>query len=570
MQGIQSLMPGQAQQAPMPGMMPKPGAATPPAVVAGLERLPSQQLLQMYSQKPSLQILAALDKAYKREELGQSMRGQQAMQAAQPGTVADQVVSQISNRGIAQFSGGGAVAFRYGGDVQKFSGGANEFGVLANPEAEAMDAMRVERAQKAKQLKVLEETYYSLMMQNDPRAAQVKQQLDSLSGRAPMSSPAVSSAPPRQGKSGIADLDIGPSIAPRTGASAVAQQLGSGQSQQRQQTVPSREVGAAELAAMQQGLSNQASGIRTLSEPSDEERLARQQARQADIARLEEEKKVAREFREGASKQYADVERQVNLPFLENNAQIALLGAGLTGRRGETASGLLKGIGAIEANKQARLDAARKEMREDQRVAMQMESVNRQLSVAQQEKAYADMRGDREGSLAAAEKIATLTNAQNKLAYDYRIKQEEIGIERIKAEAARTSAAKPNETLALLQALFPGQAPSVDNLAKLKSAYTPTAGDRQDVAELKTLQGNLQKQVENILLPKPQRDAAAAQLEQVNAKLAQMAGLGGAPAAAPATQLPPAALSQLKEGVATTFANGQQWTLKNGQPTQVK
>jgi hypothetical protein len=45
---------------------------------------------------------------------------------------------------------------------------------------------------------------------------------------------------------------------------------------------------------------------------------------------------------------------------------------------------------------------------------------------------------------------------------------------------------------------------------------------------------------------------------------------GGAPAAAPATQLPPAAMSQLKEGVATTFANGQQWTLKNGQPTQVK
>jgi hypothetical protein len=35
-------------------------------------------------------------------------------------------------------------------------------------------------------------------------------------------------------------------------------------------------------------------------------------------------------------------------------------------------------------------------------------------------------------------------------------------------------------------------------------------------------------------------------------------------------QLPPAALAQLKEGVATTFSNGQQWTLRNGQPTQVK
>jgi hypothetical protein len=95
-----------------------------------------------------------------------------------------------------------------------------------------------------------------------------------------------------------------------------------------------------------------------------------------------------------------------------------------------------------------------------------------------------------------------------------------------------------------------------------------TAGDRQDLAELKALQGNLQKQIENYVLPKGVRDAAAAQLQQVNAKLAQMAGLDGT--AVPVTQLPSAALAQLKEGVVTKFANGQQWTLRNGQPTQVK
>ena len=150
MQGIQSLMPGQAQQAPMPGMMPKPGASTPPAVVAGLERLPSQQLLQMYSQKPSLQILAALDKAYKREELGQSMRGQQAMQAVQPGTVADQVVSQISNRGIAQFSGGGAVAFQSGGRTFGFAPDyelARKYGINLSPyDAPSVREEKIKRA----------------------------------------------------------------------------------------------------------------------------------------------------------------------------------------------------------------------------------------------------------------------------------------------------------------------------------------------------------------------------------------------------------------------------------------
>jgi hypothetical protein len=36
-----------------------------------------------------------------------------------------------------------------------------------------------------------------------------------------------------------------------------------------------------------------------------------------------------------------------------------------------------------------------------------------------------------------------------------------------------------------------------------------------------------------------------------------------------ASSLPPAAISRLQEGFTTTFANGQKWTLHNGQPTQV-
>jgi hypothetical protein len=38
----------------------------------------------------------------------------------------------------------------------------------------------------------------------------------------------------------------------------------------------------------------------------------------------------------------------------------------------------------------------------------------------------------------------------------------------------------------------------------------------------------------------------------------------------PAVTLPPKALSSLTEGHVTTFSNGQQWTLRNGQPVQVK
>jgi hypothetical protein len=49
---------------------------------------------------------------------------------------------------------------------------------------------------------------------------------------------------------------------------------------------------------------------------------------------------------------------------------------------------------------------------------------------------------------------------------------------------------------------------------------------------------------------------------------------GAAPEAKPAAQkqttLPPAAVSVLKEGQQTTFANGQVWTLQNGKPVRVK
>lgn len=51
---------------------------------------------------------------------------------------------------------------------------------------------------------------------------------------------------------------------------------------------------------------------------------------------------------------------------------------------------------------------------------------------------------------------------------------------------------------------------------------------------------------------------------------------GGAPAPGqpataqgPSAGLPPEAVKQLKEGIVTTFRNGQKWTLKNGQPAKV-
>jgi hypothetical protein len=73
------------------------------------------------------------------------------------------------------------------------------------------------------------------------------------------------------------------------------------------------------------------------------------------------------------------------------------------------------------------------------------------------------------------------------------------------------------------------------------------------IAALKTLDPNYDK-------------SDVAQLEGLRARMSPASQGAQQPAA---TQLPTQAVSQLKEGVNTTFANGQVWTLKNGQPAQV-
>lgn len=139
MQGQQGPMPGQAPQAPIPGMMPKPSAATPASVVAQLNAQlssnPEQrlnQLLQMYAQKPTLALLSQVSEATNAVELEKKKQQQDYMAAfAQQGpqTVADLVKQRAqqaaqqpvmaASGGIMQgYSGGGAVAFQYGGNPE--------------------------------------------------------------------------------------------------------------------------------------------------------------------------------------------------------------------------------------------------------------------------------------------------------------------------------------------------------------------------------------------------------------------------------------------------------------------
>lgn len=152
MAGIASLAPGQAQQGPMPGMMPKPQGVQPgvPALVPSLVGMDMGQLLQMFADPnnpvPKNRLLAAMTEKQKEMAARQAVQGQMAMSQAQqqPGTVKDQVVQgamqaaqptqMAAHGGIMQgYAGGGAVAFQSGGPVQKFQYGAGPRGIMAQP-----------------------------------------------------------------------------------------------------------------------------------------------------------------------------------------------------------------------------------------------------------------------------------------------------------------------------------------------------------------------------------------------------------------------------------------------------
>lgn len=94
-------------------------------------------------------------------------------------------------------------------------------------------------------------------------------------------------------------------------------------------------------------------------------------------------------------------------------------------------------------------------------------------------------------------------------------------------------------------------------------------GLRETSVELKALkdeEAQLLKRLEATFSPK-ERQPIIERLDQISKDRVKM--MGGANASS-VGQLPAAAASQLKEGLVTTFANGQKWTLQNGQPTQVK
>lgn len=549
----------QLQSARAPGqaaptqVLPQQQSSTPQAITGTLSGMPPQRLLAMYNNPqdttPKLAVAAAYAKAIEQARLMQSASGQNAIAQNQAQSQQPPVVQQVMSQPIPQepvmaayggvmpgYAGGGAVAFADGTDEQ----GVPDFSVDV---AQALDAMRVSEAEKTRKIDALKRQVEFLESAGAPQAYAKKQELQQLMGApTPKDMGRPEGLTAQQIESAMISRPTPsvtrPAVAPIRGVAALpgASSASARVAQTRRGAAPDYD---SQDRALELASGNLQSAIRTGAQPGEAVIAGRSDLRTQMLANLAAQQKEAQDYRDEITKRRDERLAQTARPIWENPEALLRIAGGMNLERG-------KGIGSLASAAGSELGAQRKAAEEakdrfmaDQRDARQLDAANRayQLAIAEKQQAYAE--GDDQAKRAADIKVAETQQNFAKTKIDISEKREELGVKGLSAQASMASANKQNETLALLQALFPGQAPSVENLAKIANARQPTAAERQDVAELRTLQANLQKQAENYILPKPQRDAAAAQLDRVNAKLAEMAGVGSpavptGPSAAPA------------------------------------
>jgi len=484
MQGIQSLMPGQAQQAPMPGMMPQQSSSTPASVVAQLNAQLSsnpeqrlQQLLQMYAQKPTLELLSQVSKATDAVELKKKQQQQDYMAAfAQQGpqTVADMVKQRAQQTaqqpvmaaqgGIMQgYAGGGAVAFEGGGRVQKFQYGAGPRGVMANPAIlSSIDDIPIYRPSEGPEAGETEEQYRARKEREAAEADEVSNRplrrlYRYLEGKIREPSPVAQMrnavAPPaatettgtRQGKSGIADLDIGPSMAPLSVAPPrSAPETGQSRPQQRPPAAP---------AAAAQADTGLAGLMGPMIEP---ERLAMRGAvdeRQVAIrnaAKTPEDVLKARGGIDALMKEIVDSRRAEEQRLMTHSdkrleeararaaqsplSDITFLGQMLEGMRGtkrfgDALAGAASGAGKAQTARSQALQAAEEKYDLSRRDIFNLANLRQQVQLDQAKLAEARATGDADRANKAALDLAQSKEALAKFEMDVSNKSREFGLE---------------------------------------------------------------------------------------------------------------------------------------------
>lgn len=375
---------------------------------------------------PSL-VMAQISKAVEAERTRRALQMQQVQQqnAQQPpGTVAQQVLAQAQQLQMPEqmppqqpqmqppvmaahggamhsYAGGGAVAFRHGGNVQYFNGGSNEFGLMADPAAEAMDALRVEREQKAKQLKELEETYYSLMMQQDPRAAQVKQQLDVLTGRATASN-APTATPrltPQALESYVKTLASAPTPAPapapvagprRQPVAVPAPMPPVAQPAPEMQPAPTPLLSP----EMEEYYRNRASDLRTRQGLPEDVLAGRQGIAALAAQNLAAQRAEAEQFGTEARQRRDEAMARAGRSLFSDPGSLLALAGSIDTRRGQALGSAARGLSGLMAKQEEARTAAGREYAQAQQTERMLQANVRQATMLEAQREQALREGD--------------------------------------------------------------------------------------------------------------------------------------------------------------------------------
>ena len=591
MQPQQGPMPGQAPMQQMPGMMPQQGAATPAAMVGPLTQMHMQQLVQLMLNPrpdgpPLYAVISALAEKQKAAKAAQAAQGQQVMaqnqQMQQQPPVAAQIMQSAEQMpepvmaaygGLMQgYAGGGAVAFSKGGDPEEeklrqqlrdmFGSAASPLNILG-PRADqerqrAQDIIRMLPSMDKEQMRnILGQTQRMV----DPaayqefgpgeRMEQLAPPVNVPSGRG-MSAESVTPQATRQAapQPSATTFDIfSPSQADKLRAWANRPDTPENERQDILRRLASMEgqrpapAGVASLARPQatltpeeeQSFANRASTLRSRQGLPEDVLAGRQGiatlAAENLAAQRAEREQLAREAKEQRDAALARSQRGI----MNDPMSLLALAGSIDTRRGQGVGSLARGAAGLLGKREEQAEAARKEFALAQRDQRMLQANERQANMLEMQRQQAIRENDFTRVSQIEDQLAALEVQKSQLLRSRQEHAEKMTLDERRVGAAELDAAgrAGRETALDLFLRDPNKAKEwLTMQAQAQAAGRPpqTGVDRQDLAELKTLQANLQKQVENILLPKPQRDAAATQLNQVNARIAQMAGLDGATA----------------------------------------
>jgi hypothetical protein len=396
MQGIQSLMRGQAQQAPLP--------STPGAVTGSLKNMPMEQLKMLFlnpqpGSPPLWAVISALAEKQKEAQAIQAAMGQGAMaqnaQMQQQPPVAAQVM-QAAEGGIMQgYAGGGAVAFGRGGDVQHFRNGSNENGIQSFMERFPKDSgarMLYEwiKAGRPALKKPILDVLFEKEQQVVESTTDTGDEMSRMLGRAP--APVPMSMRDTRGAT------------PET--VAAARNLGIGQPQQPQQPQQRQEAAQAAPMASAPGITS------TLSSEEArlfEERKAALEARKrlppellegrTGLAKLMQENLAAQRAEaktfgdESRAARDAAIARSQRSLLDDPQALLAMAGA-IDPRRGRSIGSLAQGAAGVLGQRQAAAEAARKEYATSQQTERMLQANIRQGNMLEAQRVQALLEGD--------------------------------------------------------------------------------------------------------------------------------------------------------------------------------